>query len=531
MSEVPSTPESSGFNEPESTQVDFRRLWPGAANAESAMSQLLDPPRRDRDVGTFHNWPILRLVGAGGMALVLRGYDERLRRDVAIKVIRPEFMSSRTISQRFAREARLTAQVRHANVVIVYGVHDDAPAPYLIMEYLQGGTLQSRLKGGRLPESECLRLTSEIASGLQAAHEHGLLHRDLKPSNIGFRNSYGPAVLMDFGLARGLSDTDPITEHGSLVGTPGYMSPEQVQMQPLDVRSDLFSLGTMLYQMATGRMPFPGDTPVTICHAVVHSAHKPANKVCPEVSEGLSVLIDRLLDKSPPQRFPSATELLQALKDVSRPQRSSGMRMAAIAAAAMIVVAGGLWLGSQYLSLPPGLRFNGGQAGGMALLGNETLPPIDQSGIASPTAPWRVLPTRRPGILTPADSGSWTLENDQADYDWVMAEADLPCDPQRDRFLLVSILEVAGIDDAGWVVKLADLAGSGIDTELPGHRETGSFALKLPPDFEAKNGRRTVRFFTEGARGARIRFADIRFADIRFAGVVPESFQILEPGP
>ncbi|HUQ72012.1 MAG TPA: serine/threonine-protein kinase [Planctomycetaceae bacterium] len=525
MSEVPSHSESSGFSDPESTQVDFRRLWPGAASAEAAMSQLLDPPRRDRDLGTFHNWPILRLVGAGGMALVLRGYDERLKRDVAIKVIRPEFTGSHTITQRFAREARLTAQVRHANVVIVYGVHDDPPSPYLIMEYLQGGTLQSRLKQGRLPESECVRLTSEIAAGLQAAHEHGLLHRDLKPSNIGFRNSYGPAVLMDFGLARGLSDTDPITEHGSLVGTPGYMSPEQVQMQPLDVRSDLFSLGTMLYQMATGRMPFPGDTPVTICHAVVHSAHKPANKVCPEVSDGLSALIDRLLEKSPPLRFPSATELLQALKDVNRPRRSAGMRLAAIAAATVIVIAGGLWLGSLYLPLPDGLRVNGGQVGGMALLGNEPRPAVEQTEAASSTAPWRVLPTRRPGMLSSADAGSWMLENDQPDYDWVMAEADLPCDPERDRFLLVSILEVAGIEGAGWVMKLADLAGSQIDTELHGHRETGLFALKLPPDFEAKQGWRTVRFFTEGAKGARIRFADVRFADD-----VPESFQVLEPG-
>jgi len=526
MSDVPSPSESSGFSEPESTQVDFRRLWPNAANAETAMSQLLDPPRRDRDVGTFHNWPILRLVGAGGMALVLRGYDERLRRDVAIKVIRPEFTNSRTISQRFAREARLTAQVRHANVVIVYGVHDDAPAPYLIMEYLQGGTLQGRLKGGRLPESECIRLASEIASGLQAAHEHGLLHRDLKPSNIGFRNSYGPAVLMDFGLARGLSDTDPITEHGSLVGTPGYMSPEQVQMQPLDVRSDLFSLGTMLYQMATGRMPFPGDTPVTICHAVVHSAHKPANKVCPEVSDGLSAVIDRLLEKSPPQRFPNAAELLQALKDVNHRRRPSGMRKAAIAAVTMIVVAGCLWLGSQYFPLPAGLRVNGGPANEMSLLGNTTPRPADSANVAdagSPTAPWRVLPTRRPGILAAAEEGSWTLENDHPEYDWVMTEADLPCDPARDRFLLLTILDVG--ENAGWVVKLADLAGSGIDTELHGHRETGSFALKLPSDLEAPQGRRTVRFFTEGSKGARIRFADVRFAE-----AVPDSFRLLEPG-
>jgi serine/threonine protein kinase len=514
MPDGPLPPESAPFGDPDSTQVDSRQVWPGVADARATLSSILDPPKRERDAGTFRGWPVLGLIGAGGMALVLRGIDERLKRDVAIKVVRPEYAGNRQVIGRFAREARLTAQVRHENVVVVYSVVDNDPTPYLIIEYLQGGTLQNRLRRDRLPEAECLDLTLQIAAGLQAAHAVGLLHRDIKPSNIGFRNSFGPAVLMDFGLARTLSDTDPITEHGSLVGTPGYMSPEQVQMQPLDVRSDLFSVGAMLYQMATGRMPFPGDTAATICHAVVHTNPPPAHSICPDVSPGLSKIIERLLHKDPQRRFASAHELSLAIKGLgqARPKVIPKWPFG-VAAACMTMAA--LWVGVQWRQL------NSGPANRsvvtQALLNAPSLTPPAKPSL------WRLNDERRPGRLSEAGEG-WSLENDKPEYDWVMAEAELPFESQRERFLLFRILEVEGGERTGWAVKLADPHGGYNDLELQTGRETGAFAAGLPT--ELSGNRHTVRMFAEGPQGARLRFADVRFVD-----AVPESHRLLAPLP
>jgi serine/threonine protein kinase len=505
--------ESAPFGEPESTQVDSRQVWPGIADARATLSQLLDPPKRDREAGMFRGWPILGLIGAGGMALVLRGVDERLKRDVAIKVVRPEYAGHRQVIGRFAREARLTAQVRHENVVIVYGVQDDDPTPYLIMEYLQGGTLQNRLRRDRLPEAECVHLATQIAAGLQAAHAVGLLHRDIKPSNIGFRNNFGPAVLMDFGLARTLSDTDPITEHGSLVGTPGYMSPEQVQMQPLDVRSDLFSVGAMLYQMATGRMPFPGDSAATICHAVVHTNPPPAHTICPDISPGLSGVIERLLQKDPQRRFASAHELWLALKDLNQrpPKTMAKWPFGAVAAGILMAV---VWIALQYgkSGAPANLT-----ATAQSLMETPSLAPKPK------TSGWRLNEERRPGKLSEA-AGEWLLENNNPDYDWVMAEADFPYDPKMDRFLLFRILDMGGSARPAWFIKLADPNGGYRDIELQASRESGAFATSLPEDLDGD--RHTIRIFAEGPQGVWLRFSDVRFAD-----VVPESHRLLAPLP
>jgi serine/threonine protein kinase len=500
------------FGDPASTQVDSRSPRPRISEAESLLANFLDPPRRERDAGTFQGWPILGLIGTGGMAVVLHGYDERLKRDVAIKVIRPEFAGQRQAVSRFAREARMAAQVRHDNAVVVYAVEDQPPAPYLIMEYLQGGTLKNRLRRGRLPEAECIELTLQIAAGLEAAHALGLLHRDIKPSNIGFRRAHGPAVLMDFGLARTLSDTDPITEHGSLVGTPSYMSPEQVQMHPLDVRSDLFSVGAMLYQMATGCLPFPGESPVTICHAVVHAAQKPACEVCPKVSKGLSAVIDRLLEKDPQRRFSSTRDLVQALQTLSQstpppPRRHGNAVVVGTAAAAVIsLLAGALWL-----------AFTPPRSGEVSPRPAEAQPQAAETPVARTprTDPWRLHPARRPGLLQVAATGGWTLGNDKPDYDWVMAEAELPYRHRQDRYLLFTIREVASEPASGWAVKLADPQGGFFDTELVEGAESGEFAVLLPSldGFNSRQESCTVRFFTRGPQGASVQFADIQFAD------------------
>jgi len=510
--------------EPVTTVADDRAYYSYSQSAKvsAELLRLLDAPRRDRDVGTFRGWPIVRIVGTGGMATVLQGYDERLRRDVAIKIVRPDRQSDPSIIDRFAREAHLTAQVRHPNVVVVYSVHDEANPPYLVMEFLSGGTLHDRLRDGPLPEAECIRLGREIAGGLQAAHNLGLLHRDLKPSNIGFREPYGQIVLTDFGLARAICDTDPITEHGSPVGTPSYMSPEQVQVQKLDVRSDLFSLGTVLYQMATGGLPFQGDAPVTTCHAIVHCPHQPARLVRPELSAGFSAVIDRLLQKNPEHRYRSANEVIQALDGLSAPSRRRSNLVVMIALVAALL-GGGVWFWLNHRQPRFERRaMTTAQVGAPSATSRDpgtTVPGPPKAHDAAPAEvvpplPWRTPPGEgRKGLITAVGDDAYQLENPSPKLDWVNMESNLDFRPGQDRFLLFEVLAVEG-EDAGWNAKLAPRPGESRDIELSGGSGPGRFAIELPADVAGSSQTSlAVRLFTRGGAGARVQFRGVKFAD------------------
>jgi formylglycine-generating enzyme required for sulfatase activity/tRNA A-37 threonylcarbamoyl transferase component Bud32 len=259
------------------------------------------------------------VLGRGGFGIVLEAIDEKLRRRVALKVLRPELAGNATASKRFLREARAAAAVRHPNVVGVYAVEENAPTPYLVMEYITGPTLQQRLdQGGAMALTEVLRLGRQIAQGLAAAHALGLIHRDVKPANILLESgSGGPETservkVTDFGLARAVDDAS-VTASGVVTGTPLYMAPEQALEGKVDHRADLFSLGSVLYALCTGQPPFAAPTPTAVLLRVCEEEPRPIRHLNPKVPPWLCAIIGRLHAKDPAARFGTAREVADLL--------------------------------------------------------------------------------------------------------------------------------------------------------------------------------------------------------------------------
>jgi serine/threonine protein kinase len=221
---------------------------------------FLQPSARPDSLGRIGHYEVLEILGRGGYGIVFKAFDEVLQRVVALKVLAPVIAATSPARKRFLREARSSAQIRHENVVQVYAV-EEQPLPYLVMEFIPGETLQSRLdRTGPLEAPEIVRLGRQIAEGLAAAHATGLIHRDIKPGNVLIeRGPQGRVKITDFGLARTADDAS-LTQSGVLAGTPMYMAPEQAKGETLDHRADLFSLGSVLYTVATGRPPFRAST-------------------------------------------------------------------------------------------------------------------------------------------------------------------------------------------------------------------------------------------------------------------------------
>jgi len=266
-------------------------------------------------LGLLGPYRIDSVIGRGGMGLVLRGHDARLNRSVAIKVLLPELSESASARQRFLREARATAAVNHPHVVTIHAV-EEAPLPYLVMELVAGRTLRGELhRVGPLPAAEIVRIGRETAEGLAAAHERGLIHRDVSPANILLEDATGRVKLTDFGLARAADDL-AITRPGEVAGTPQYMSPEQAQGHDLDARSDLFSLGSVLYTLCAGSGPFGTGPGLVVLRRVVEQTPRPLAELRPELPPALVDIINRLLAKDPAARFPSAHEVRSALEQV-----------------------------------------------------------------------------------------------------------------------------------------------------------------------------------------------------------------------
>src|SRR5262245_25481364 len=233
-----------------------RRTDP-AAN-ESPALDFLDPPDQPGHLGRLGPYQVMEVRGRGGMGVVLKAFEPALHRVVAIKVLAPQLAASATARQRFVREAQAAAAVRDDHVVAIHAVGEAKGLPYLVMEYVEGPSLQERLDGGKpLPLPEVLRIGAQVAAGLAAAHALGLVHRDVTPANILLDQS-GRAKLTDFGLARAAADIR-LTQSGVVAGTPQYMAPEQGRGEPVDPRADLFSLGSVLYAMCTGGPPFRGE--------------------------------------------------------------------------------------------------------------------------------------------------------------------------------------------------------------------------------------------------------------------------------
>ena len=280
---------------------------------EAAEVDFLDPPAEPGDLGRFGPYRVLGVIGRGGMGVVLRAFDPALHRPVAIKVLAPELAVSATARRRFLREARAAASVVHDHVVTIHAVDEAKGLPYLVMRLVEGKSLQDRLdREGPLGLAEILRIGRQALQGLAAAHEQGLVHRDIKPANILPENGVERVKISDFGLARAADDAS-LTQSGVIAGTPQFMAPEQASGEAVDHRADLFSLGSVLYAMCTGRPPFRAGTALAVLRRVAVDTPRPIREVNPDIPGWLAAVVARLHAKDPVERFQSATEVAELL--------------------------------------------------------------------------------------------------------------------------------------------------------------------------------------------------------------------------
>lgn len=274
----------------------------------------LAPPQASDELGRLGQYRVLRIIGAGGMGVVFEAEDLNLNRRVALKALLPTLGASATARRRFLREARAAAEVESDHVVAIYQTGEDRGVPYLVMPFLKGETLDDRARREPpLPMSEVLRIGREIALGLDAAHAKGLVHRDVKPSNTWLEAGTGRVKILDFGLARSTGEESDLTRQGAILGTPAYMSPEQARGLPATFKSDLFSLGSVLYRLCTGKQPFKGNDTVDTLMAVATAVPAPPFSLNAAMPPALDNLIMHLLAKDPNHRPNSARAVADAL--------------------------------------------------------------------------------------------------------------------------------------------------------------------------------------------------------------------------
>jgi serine/threonine protein kinase/formylglycine-generating enzyme required for sulfatase activity len=321
-SEIPTQPPESKSDATLGVKHDPRH--------DSSLTDFLSPPQVDDELGRLGKYRILAILGHGGMGVVYKGEDLKLKRTVAIKAMLPTLAASASSAKRFLREAELMAAVEHDHVVRIYQIDEERGIPFMAMEFLKGEPLDQRLRREEeMPLDEVLRIGREIAEGLHAAHKTGLIHRDIKPANIwledrdqgsGVRSHGGRVKILDFGLARAASQGAGLTQQGAIIGTPAYMAPEQGRGAKVDARCDLFSLGVVLYRLCTGNLPFVGADTVSTLMAV--ATHEPAApiKTNKELPRELSDLVMKLLAKDPAERIATASEVVQAIQAMEKKQ-------------------------------------------------------------------------------------------------------------------------------------------------------------------------------------------------------------------
>jgi serine/threonine protein kinase len=334
---------------------------------------FLQPSERPDGLGRLGHYEVLEVVGQGGFGVVLKVFDEKLRRVVAIKVLKPSLAVTSPPRKRFLREARSAAAVRHENVVAIYAV-EDAQVPYLVMEYVGGRSLQQKLdETGALDLSDILNIGQQIARGLADSHATGLIHRDIKPSNIMLEDGSGRVKITDFGLARTVDDAS-VTQSGLIVGTPLYMSPEQALVGTIDQRSDLFSLGSVLYTACCGRTAFGAPTTLSVLKRLTEEMPRPIREITPETPERLCAIIAKLLAKTPSERYATASEVADllerclsdlqqhgALQSLAPPPRPRGLAISwnkrkSVWGAAAVLIAGLIVVLLPRLATSPGSR-------------------------------------------------------------------------------------------------------------------------------------------------------------------------------
>jgi eukaryotic-like serine/threonine-protein kinase len=259
-----------------------------------------------------------RELGRGGMAKVFLGTDTVLGRTVAVKVLAPQFADDDGFVQRFRREAQAAASIGHPHIVSVFDTGSDDGVHYIVMEYVEGRTLAEFLSGGgRIMSDRAIDIGEDVCTALEAAHRQGVIHRDIKPGNI-MLSPRGEVKVTDFGIARVTTTADTVAQTAAILGTASYLSPEQAQGQPVDGRSDIYSLGCVLYEMVTGRPPFLGDSPVAVASKQVLEQPVPPSKLNPDVTPDLDAVILRALAKNPANRYQSAEEFGADLERAKR---------------------------------------------------------------------------------------------------------------------------------------------------------------------------------------------------------------------
>jgi Tol biopolymer transport system component len=287
---------------------------------------------------TISHYHVLRQLGAGGMGVVYAAEDLRLHRQVAIKILSPRLADAPHALARFEREALAASACNHPNICTIHDVDRQDGIPFIVMELVDGVSLREYLATAPVPIGVLLHLSIQVADALQTAHAAGIVHRDLTPSNV-FVTRRGDAKVLDFGIAKLVADQQseveteaattpadaPLTGKGHILGTPGYASPEQTLGLAVDARTDLFSLGVILYQMATGRRPFDRTTPGLVSDAVVHVAPVPPVRLNPQVPLGLAAIIEKALEKDPAVRYQSAADLKADLRRLKRHLESGGV--------------------------------------------------------------------------------------------------------------------------------------------------------------------------------------------------------------
>ncbi|MGV3483293.1 MAG: protein kinase domain-containing protein [Planctomycetaceae bacterium] len=279
---------------------------------------FLDPPTIDGDLGSLGPYRVIGELGRGGMGFVFRAEDTRLKRIVALKVMNAKVAATPHSRQRFIDEARSMAAVKHDNVVTIYEVSDHRGTPFMAMEMLKGGTLEELIrKQKKFDYHQVLQYAVEMARGLGAAHAQGIIHRDIKPANIWIEADRGRVKILDFGLALAQVPFDQLAKRGSVIGTPQYLSPEQARSDPLDSRTDLYSLGVVLYELCTGELPFKAKSvPEQLIMTLVHEPPA-AHQINREIPEPLGKLISRLMKKEPRHRPRSAKDLEKLIDKVA----------------------------------------------------------------------------------------------------------------------------------------------------------------------------------------------------------------------
>ena len=276
---------------------------------------FLQPAQKKESLGRLGNIDIRQFIGQGAHGIVLKGFQEELNRLVAVKVMAPHLASVVAARKRFAREARATAAIVHPNVMPILHVDSSGQFPFLVMPYVDCESLQDRLdREGSLPILDVLRISLQVARGLAAAHAQGLVHRDVKPANILLERGVERVMLTDFGLARAVDDAT-LTRSGRIAGTPHYMSPEQARGDAVDTRSDMFSLGSVLYAMSTGRPPFRAESTYGILRRVTDDVARPMRELNPEVPAWFDAVVMKLLTKAAADRFESVEQISQIFEE------------------------------------------------------------------------------------------------------------------------------------------------------------------------------------------------------------------------